>query len=79
MGDANNDGVVDISDATLIQKYSSSYTELDDTQLFAGDVDGDGNIDVADVTLIQKYSASIGNRYKHRNICKIYCIMREVE
>ncbi len=59
MGDANNDGVVDISDATLIQKYSSSYTELDDTQLFAGDVDGDGNIDVADVTLIQKYSASI--------------------
>ncbi len=56
-GDVNGDGICDIMDATIIQKYASAKTTLDALQLILGDVNGDGVVDIMDATCIQKYSA----------------------
>ena len=57
-GDVNQDGTVDILDATAIQKYSVNKTDLDDDQLEFSDVNSDGVVDVFDATAIQKYAAA---------------------
>ncbi len=54
-GDVNLDGKVDVTDATLLQKYITHKESLTTTQLYAGDVSGNGVVNVKDVTLIQKY------------------------
>ena len=54
-GDVNLDGKVDVTDATLLQKYVTHKETLTTTQLYAGDVSGEGVVNVKDVTLIQKY------------------------
>ncbi len=56
-GDVNGDGICDIMDATIIQKYAAVKTTLDALQLILGDVNGDGVVDIMDATCIQKYSA----------------------
>ena len=56
-GDVNGDGICDIMDATIIQKYAAAKTTLDALQLILGDVNGDGIVDIMDATLIQKYAA----------------------
>lgn len=53
-GDVNQDGAVDISDATYIQKYIVKMISLTDDQKSLADVDGNG-ISVADASVIQKY------------------------
>ena len=56
-GDVNNDGVIDIMDSILVQKYTSDEAELTPEQLEAADVNGDGSIDVLDAMDIQKYAS----------------------
>lgn len=53
-GDVNRDGVVDIVDATLVQKYIVRLEDFDTETSKIADVNGDGRIDVTDATLIQK-------------------------
>ena len=55
----NGDGVVDVTDATLIQRYDVKMAKLDDWQLKAADVDGDGEVTILDVTWIQRYIAEM--------------------
>ena len=62
LGDVNNDGKIDITDATLIQRYAAEIEELDDTQLLAADANGDGKVNIADATTIQNYIAEIIDR-----------------
>lgn len=57
LGDVNNDDVVDILDAVLVQKYSAEKTELTGDQLLVADFNGDGNVDILDATAIQKAAA----------------------
>ena len=59
LGDVNNDGKIDITDATLIQRYAAELEELDDTQLLAADANGDGKVNITDATMIQNYIAEI--------------------
>ena len=54
-GDVNRDGVIDIIDATLVQKYSVDKATLDNEQKILGDVNGDGEVDILDATLVQKF------------------------
>ena len=54
-GDVNRDGVIDIMDATLVQKKAADKAVLDDEQIILGDVNGDGEVDIIDATLIQKF------------------------
>ena len=54
IGDVNFDGVVDVFDATEIQKYAAEMTEFTDEQFELGDINKDGYCDVIDALLVQK-------------------------
>ena len=65
-GDVNGDGVVNIQDATLLQRYLAEFTTEDGKPLldlnnkqtfFRADANGDGKVNVRDVTAIQRKSA----------------------
>lgn len=55
IGDANSDGVINVQDATDIQKYAVSRLSLTDAQLKCADFNKDGRVDIKDATDIQKY------------------------
>ena len=63
LGDVNNDGEVDISDALLVTLYSSdSSTAMPNNgDISLGDVNGDGAVDAMDAYLITLYSIDPGN------------------
>lgn len=54
MYDVNGDGVLNIVDCTLIQKYAVSLAELTDEQLKKADCNKDGTVNVIDATTLQK-------------------------
>lgn len=54
IGDVNLDGVVNIIDATTIQKYIAELCTLNEIQLYAADVNKDGRVNIDDVTALQK-------------------------
>ena len=53
-GDVNDDGAVNIVDATLIQKYSTEVMNFNQIELQVADYNNDGKINVKDCTAIQK-------------------------
>ncbi|MGN0490192.1 leucine-rich repeat protein [Ruminococcus sp.] len=56
IGDANMDGKITVTDATLIQKFCVGLaTPENETARKLADVNGDGTVSIADATLIQKY------------------------
>ncbi len=63
-GDVNNDGVINVADATLVQKHASDIIKLTDDQLKRADVNFDGIVNVHDSTLIRKYAADIISSFK---------------
>lgn len=66
MGDVNGDGVINVTDATLIQKKINGNKIKDKYYGQYSDFDYSGRTDIADATLIQKYLAGnmvIYNRY----------------
>lgn len=54
IGDVDGNGVVSVSDATLIQKYTAELTEFTNIQIKVADVNGDGAINVLDATAVQQ-------------------------
>ena len=57
LGDVNQDGVIDLSDVTLIQKYLSKSVTLSYSQQIAADVNRDGVINMTDVMYVRSYVA----------------------
>lgn len=55
IGDINKDGLVNIRDATMLQKYLADSISLSDSQRYVADIDGDGIISVKDVAKLQKF------------------------
>ncbi len=55
LGDVNNDGVIDIRDVVLVQRYILGYQTLTAAQLTAADVNGDGVVNVIDANLIMQF------------------------
>lgn len=55
--DVNGDGVVNVQDCTLIQKYSADLAELTDEQIKKADCNNDGSVNVIDATTLQKILA----------------------
>ena len=53
-GDVNGDGVVDIFDATEIQKFAAEKIIFTDEQFELADINDDGFVDVIDALLVQK-------------------------
>lgn len=58
IGDVNLDGVLTVSDATLLQKYLANSASFNALQIELGDMNGDGRISVLDSTIIQKTVAA---------------------
>lgn len=52
--DVNMDGVINIVDATLVQKYIVGLEDFDDYTFKIADTNGDGTISIVDATNIQK-------------------------
>ena len=61
-GDANGDGIVNISDVTAIQRHLAELEYLNGDRLKAADVNG-GGLDISDATEIQMYLAENENIY----------------
>ena len=59
LGDVNNDGLITVADATLVQQHAAEMIELTGDALAAADTNRDGFITVADATLIQQYAAEM--------------------
>lgn len=54
VGDANGDGVVNIKDATLVQKFLAGLEQMDSLSVEISDVNDDGILTIKDATAIQK-------------------------
>lgn len=59
LGDANEDGKVNVKDATAIQKHAASLITLSETGVILANVDANATVNVKDTTAIQKYVAGI--------------------
>lgn len=60
-GDINNDQVIDINDATQLQRIIAEYDKFDLFSNNNADVNGDYNRDIQDVTCIQKLIAQLSD------------------
>ena len=58
-GDVNNDGIVNVIDATEIQKYLAGLVDFNDTQMKTADYNGDSTVSIIDATDIQKKLAGL--------------------
>lgn len=58
-GDVNLDNIIDVTDATDIQRYIAKKGDLYVRFMEAADVDADANISIIDASLIQKYVAQL--------------------
>lgn len=63
IGDVNNDGSVNITDTTSIQKHLASINTLDENALIRADVNSDSSVDIKDATLIQQYCAGLIDKF----------------
>ena len=72
IGDADLNGKVNVSDATVIQMIAAELVEPTAEQKLAADTDGNGIVTVADATLVQMFAADfedgIGNTGKYIEI-----------
>ena len=59
MGDADQNGKVNIKDATTIQKNVAGLRFLTHKALLSSDLDNSGNVNVKDATIVQKHLAGI--------------------
>lgn len=58
IGDVNLDGVVNVNDATEIQKYGVELVSLNALQLSLADFNKDGSVTISDATEIQRFVVS---------------------
>ncbi|MBQ2825249.1 MAG: S8 family serine peptidase [Clostridia bacterium] len=59
LGDADNSGKVNITDATHIQNYLSNTVDEGDINLSLADVNFDGEVTISDVTILNKFLAKL--------------------
>lgn len=57
LGDVNSDGIVDVIDATLLQRHLAYIMIPSEYSVLHGDVDSDGSVSIIDVTFISRYVA----------------------
>lgn len=54
LGDVDNSGIVNVNDATLVQKYCAKLIGESEINLDVADVNKDGEVNISDATAIQK-------------------------
>ena len=72
LGDANNDGIVTISDVTALQRHIAQSETLDFESQAAGDVDASGNLNITDATTIQRFLAEMDVAYQINEPLSLY-------
>ena len=78
-GDVNRDGVVSVSDATLIQKYIVGEVNFTGAQELRAKVNVDSySVSVKDATLIQKYIVDPSIYFYSRGIVKMKANLRHL-
>lgn len=65
VGDADNNKEINVTDATLVQKYSVELADNSELYTVLSDCDSNDSINIKDATYIQKYIASMD---KHANV-----------
>lgn len=63
VGDADENGKINIKDATLVQKFVAGLLDLSGQAQKLADVDANGKVNVKDATLIQKFVAGLVNGF----------------
>lgn len=63
-GDVNNDGNVNVKDATEIQKHIAKLSTIASDRIVLADVDQNNVINIKDATAIQKYTAHLDHGTK---------------
>ncbi len=56
LGDMNNDGIIDIADATMVFRAANGRVVLTDEQKAIANVNGDDKVDIADATMLFRYA-----------------------
>ena len=69
LGDADLSEVVNIKDATLIQKYAAMLEPLTSRQFLAADVNHNDSVNIVDATYIQKFCADIKTDIQLGQLC----------
>lgn len=59
IGDVDESGIIEITDATLIQRHLARLVTLSDTAKLAADADNDKEVSIIDATAIQRYLAKL--------------------
>ena len=59
LGDVNDDGRIDVQDATLVMRHALGIALLSSSQQESADVNGDGIVNVQDTTLILQKTLAI--------------------
>lgn len=62
-GDADEDGIIKVKDATAIQKFAAKVIVLSEYSQYSADVNADSKVNVKDATAVQKYLAKINTGY----------------
>lgn len=68
LGDADEDDMVSISDATVIQKHLVGLETITEDDIAVADTNHDGKINILDATAIQKYLVGMNNDSSIGNI-----------
>ncbi|MBR6599854.1 MAG: dockerin type I repeat-containing protein, partial [Oscillospiraceae bacterium] len=55
VGDLNNDGVVELTDLTILSLYLIGDRSLDESDLVYADVTKNGKVDIADLAALKQY------------------------
>ena len=67
-GDADQDKVVCILDATMMQRHIANIKALSADGVLAADIDSSNAVEATDVTLLQRYLIGMSNQYKIEQI-----------
>ena len=59
LGDVNEDGKVDASDALMIMRYTLNIITLTDKQMLAADMNSSGTVDASDALIIMRMTLGI--------------------
>ena len=63
LGDVDNDNVVSVMDATMIQRHMAQIITINGDATDRADVDGDSEISVMDATMIQRFVAQVSDKF----------------
>lgn len=63
LGDADNNGEIELPDVTLIQYENAGFDTPADIDIMRGDADGNGFLEIADATLISRYLSGMTTPY----------------